>query len=105
MSLSPLDNRLHQGLLGDPVIATLLGEEAELAAMIREEAALARVEMRLGIIPQEAGAALVNGLAKATLRPEDLASGIARDGVIAPALSPPCVRNCRKRRESGSIGA
>lgn len=86
MSLSPLDNRLHQGLLGDSVIATLLGEEAELAAMIRVESALACVEMRLGIIPREAGEALVSGLAAAMIRPEDLAAGIARDGVIAPAF-------------------
>ncbi|MCA3648553.1 MAG: 3-carboxy-cis,cis-muconate cycloisomerase [Methylobacterium sp.] len=86
MSLSPLDNRLHQGLLGDPVIAALLGEEAELAAMIRVESALATVQMRLGIIPQEAGGALVKGLGGVTVRPEDLAGGIARDGVIAPAF-------------------
>ncbi len=86
MSLSPLDNRLHQGLLGDPVIATLLGEEAEIAAMIRVETALARVQMRLGLIPREAGEALVKGLSVAVIRPEDLSGGIARDGVIAPAF-------------------
>ncbi len=86
MSLSPLDNRLHQGLLGDAVIATLLGEEAEIAAMIRAETALAKVQMRLGIIPREAGETLVNGLSFAVIRPEDLASVIARDGVIAPAF-------------------
>lgn len=86
MSLSPLDNRLHQGLLGDPVIVALLGEEAELAAMIRVESALARVEMRLGIIPRAAGEALVEALARAVLDPAELAAGIARDGLIPPAF-------------------
>lgn len=100
MSFSPLDNRLHQGLLGDPVVAALLGEEAELAAMIRVEAALATVQMRLGIIPQEAGEALVKGLAAATVRPEDLAKGVARDGVIAPALV--SVLRAQLPKEAGS---
>jgi 3-carboxy-cis,cis-muconate cycloisomerase len=86
MSLSPLDSALYRGLLGDPEIAVLLSDEAEIAAMIRAESALARVQTRLGIIPADAGALLSRHLDQITIKPEQLAAGVARDGVVAPAL-------------------
>ncbi|CAN1569876.1 PurB Adenylosuccinate lyase [Rhabdaerophilaceae bacterium] len=86
MSISPLDNRLHVGLLGDAELTALLSEDAEIGAMLRVERALALVQMRLGIVPPEAGEALVKALETATIQPGDLAKGMARDGVVAPAL-------------------
>ena len=86
MSISPLDNRLHAGLLGDPAVAELLGEVAEIAAMIGVERALAETQTRLGIIPAEQGRALAAALSQAKVEPETLSAGLARDGVAAPAL-------------------
>lgn len=86
MSVSPLDSMLYRGLLGDPEIAALLSDEAEIAAMIRAERALAIVQARLGIIPAGAGQLLAEHLNKIGIAPETLAAGVAKDGVIAPAL-------------------
>jgi 3-carboxy-cis,cis-muconate cycloisomerase len=86
VSASPLDSTLYRGLLGDAEIGALLSDEAEIAAMIRAERALARVQARLGIIPAEAGATLSKHLDQLTIGPEKLSAGVARDGVIAPVL-------------------
>lgn len=86
MSVSPLDSALYRGLLGDPAISALLSDEAEIAAMIEAERALAIVQARLGIIPAEAGRALAEQLGDIRIAPETLATGVAKDGVIAPAL-------------------
>lgn len=86
MSVSPLDSSLHTGLLGDSELAGLFSDEAEIAAMIAVERALARVEGRLGVIPADAAATLDERLATARVEPAALASGMARDGVAAPAL-------------------
>jgi 3-carboxy-cis,cis-muconate cycloisomerase len=86
MSASPLDSVLFSGLLGDPEIAALLSAEAEIAAMIQAESALATVQARLGIIPAQAGREMSAHLAKIRIAPEKLTAGVARDGVIAPAL-------------------
>lgn len=86
MSASPLDSVLFGGLLGDPEIAALLSDEAEITAIIRAESALATVQARLGIIPAQAGRDLSARLAEIQIAPEKLAAGVAKDGVIAPAL-------------------
>ncbi len=86
MSISPLDSALYRGLLGDPEVSALLSDEAEIAAMIRAESALARVQARLGVIPAEAGALLSRHLDQISIAPAKLAAGVARDGVVAPAL-------------------
>jgi 3-carboxy-cis,cis-muconate cycloisomerase len=74
------------GLLGDAEVAALLGPEAELAAMLRFEAALAAAEARHGVIPDEAAAAIADGIAG--FRPDvaALARGTARDGVVVSEL-------------------
>jgi 3-carboxy-cis,cis-muconate cycloisomerase len=86
MSASPLDSVLFGGLLGDPEMAALLSAEAEIAAMIQAEGALATVQARLGIIPAQAGREMSAHLARIRIAPEQLSAGVARDGVIAPAL-------------------
>lgn len=86
MAAFTLDSALYNGLLGDAETARLLSDGAEIAAMIRVEKALAAVETRLGVIPAEAGAALVGALDRVVVDPGDLAEGLKRDGVILPAL-------------------
>jgi 3-carboxy-cis,cis-muconate cycloisomerase len=84
--ISPFDHPFLSGLLGDEEMAKLLGVEAELAAMLRFEAALADADAELGIIPAAAAEAIARTLA--AFRPDmaALKAGTARDGVVVPDL-------------------
>ena len=77
---------LYSRLLGDAEMAALMGDEAAIAAMLRAEAALARAQAKLGIIPQDAAAAILR--AADTLRPDPaaLAPGVARAGIAAQPI-------------------
>lgn len=86
MTIYAADSALHAGLLGDSEIAALLAPEAEIAGMIHAEAALARVQSRLGVIPRETGNRLAEALENLALPPAELAAGMRKDGVAAPAL-------------------
>lgn len=77
---------LHAGLWADAEAGAVFGDGPEIAAMIRVEAALARVQGRLGVIPADAAEVLVAYLARATVAPEALAAATARDGVPVPGL-------------------
>ena len=84
--IGAFDHPFLSGLLGDEEMAKLLGVEAELAAMLRFEAALAEAEAELGIIPAAAAEAIAGTLA--AFRPDmaALKAGTARDGVVVPDL-------------------
>ncbi len=76
----------HARLLGDAEITEMLGEEADIAAMLAFEAALARVEAPQGLIDAsyvDAIGSVVGGF-----RPdrERLAEAVLRDGVPVPDL-------------------
>lgn len=86
MAAITLGSRLYAGLLGDEEVERLFDDAAEIAAMIRVEKALAIVQGRLGLIPEAAADALVAGLDTVFIDPTDLAAGMARDGIGAPAL-------------------
>lgn len=74
---------LYSRLLGDGEMAALMGDDAAISAMLRAEAALARAQGKLGIIPKPAAAAIAK--AAETLRPDPaaLAPGVARAGIAA----------------------
>lgn len=85
---------LMDGLFGDDEIASIVGDEAMLAAMLRVEAALARVEGRLGLIPEasatriaETAEALVPDLA--TIRSDAASAGIPSQALVK-ALKSAC---------------
>jgi 3-carboxy-cis,cis-muconate cycloisomerase len=77
---------LLQDELADPAIDAWLGDAALIAAMVEVEAALARVQGRLGLIPQAAAVAI--GQAAAGFAPDlaGLRRGMAGAGVPVPAL-------------------
>lgn len=85
-ALSAFDHPWLAPLLGDAEVATLLGAEADLRAMLAFEVALARAEAEEGVIPQEAAAAIADAVA--TFAPDGaaLAAAVARDGVVIPEL-------------------
>lgn len=86
MAVTPFDSRILGPLFADPEIAALFTDEAELAALIDVERALARVEGRLGVIPAEAAAEIDRRLAGATVDPASLAAGTRSAGVALPGL-------------------
>jgi 3-carboxy-cis,cis-muconate cycloisomerase len=96
MAVSAFDHPLLSGLFGDEEVETLLGFDAELAAMLRFEMALAEAEAETGVIPAEAASAIADALAGFKPDMTALRNGVARDGVVVPEL----VRQMR-----GRIGA
>lgn len=86
MSACLFGSPLHGELYGDPEIAGHFTAEAEIAAILRFEGALALAEARLGIIPEKAGPAIDGALLDVAIAPESLAAATARAGVPVPAL-------------------
>lgn len=77
---------LLQHLVGDAEVEALFTDDAEIAAILKFEAALAGAEADAGLIPEAAAAAVVTAIAGFKPDMTDLARGIARDGVVVPAL-------------------
>ena len=86
MAVSGFDSRWLGAHIGDANSAALFSDEAELSAMVRVEAALARVQGRLGLIPAEAAEAISRSLAMVSIDPAALAEGTAGSGIPVPAL-------------------
>lgn len=86
MSTAVADHALLGELFGDAALARHLDAAAEIAAMIRFEAALAEMQGRLGIVPEAAGRSIAATLAETTVAPETLAPGTRAAGVPVPAL-------------------
>lgn len=86
MTVSPFDHPYLSGLLGDAETAVQFSVQAEIAAMLAFERALAEAEADEGVIGAEA--ALAIGAALASFEPDmpSLAAGVARDGVVVPEL-------------------
>jgi 3-carboxy-cis,cis-muconate cycloisomerase len=77
---------LISSLFGDEEVGALLGLEAELAAMLRFEMALAEAEAEAGVIPAKAASAIADALAGFKPDMAALRNGVARDGVMVPEL-------------------
>jgi 3-carboxy-cis,cis-muconate cycloisomerase len=77
---------LLAALMGDQEIEALLADAAQVAAMVKFELALAQAEAEAGLISAEAAAAIASGLEGFEPDWGDLAIGMARDGVVVPAL-------------------
>jgi len=77
---------LLQALVGDEEVGALFSNEAELAAMLRVEAALAEAQAGAGLISHEAARRIAEICR--SFQPDwgKLASGLAQDGVIVPEL-------------------
>lgn len=84
MALSPFDHPVLSGLLGDEEAATHLGWDAEIAAMIAFEVALAEAEAEAGLISADAGGTIASRLASFRPDMERLRTGNLRDGVMVP---------------------
>ena len=93
MAVSAFDHPLLSGLFGDSEVEAHLGFNAELAAMLRFEIALAEAEAEAGVVPRGAENAIADALADFKPDMAALRNGVARDGVVVPEL----VRQIRER--------
>jgi len=86
MTVSPFDHPLLSALLGDEEASRLFSVEAEIAAALAFERALAEAEAESGIIAGDAAAAIAAALG--SFRPDTalLRTAVARDGVMVPEL-------------------
>lgn len=86
MAVSPLDSALLGPLFGDAEAAAHFSDDAEIAAMVVVERALARAQGATGVIPPEAAAAIDAGLDGFAPDRSALAAGAVSAGVPVPAL-------------------
>lgn len=86
MAISAFEHPLLAGLLGDPEIADQFSVEAEIAAMLRFETALAETEAACGIVPAAAAEVILKTLKGFTPDTDALGAASARDGLIVPEL-------------------
>lgn len=86
MSVAPFDHPFLSLLLGDAEIAALFAAEADLAAQLAFERALAEAEAEAGVIPAEAAAAIGRAIDGFAIDPASFADAVRRDGVVVPDL-------------------
>jgi 3-carboxy-cis,cis-muconate cycloisomerase len=86
MTVSLFDSELYGDLFSDREIVALLDDRARLRAMLEVEAALARVQGRLGVIPAAAATRIAEVAESLELDPAAPAPGTASAGVPVPAL-------------------
>lgn len=89
MSFAPADSPLYASLFRDPRLEETFSDAGALRRMVHVLVALARVEGRLGVIPDAAAASIAEGLEDfdpGRLDLERLAERIGRDGVPVAGL-------------------
>jgi len=80
MPFSPSDSLLFAPLFSDPALAAIFSDEEFVRRMLEVEAALARVEGELGVIPAEAGRRISASVPGLTINLERLRAGVETDG-------------------------
>jgi 3-carboxy-cis,cis-muconate cycloisomerase len=87
MTVNPADSAIYGALFGSDAMRALFSDERRLQAMLDVEAALARVEARLGLIPKAAAAAIAGAAKAANISLADIAKGTRLIGVPAAAVA------------------
>jgi 3-carboxy-cis,cis-muconate cycloisomerase len=80
MAVNPADSAVFGTLYGSDVMRAVFDEAAFFRRMLDVEAALARVQGRLGLIPAEAAAAISEAAGTVALDPAELAASVRRVG-------------------------
>ena len=86
MTVSPFDHPLLSGLLGDEAAARQFSADADIAAMVAFETALAEAEAEEGVIPEAAASAIVAAARSFSPNMDALRRATAKDGVVVPDL-------------------
>lgn len=75
------DSAIYGDLFSDPEIAEHFSDAVQIRAMLEVEAALARVQARMDMIPADAAVAIVRAARDLVIEPADLAEPTYRSGV------------------------
>ena len=86
MTVNPADSAILGGLFGSDAMRRLFSDETRLQRMLDVEAALARVEARLGIVPREAADAITRAAKVGNLSFEELGASTRTVGYPVVAL-------------------
>jgi 3-carboxy-cis,cis-muconate cycloisomerase len=86
MSFTLQQSQLLSPLLGDDEIAALFSVEADIAAMLEFEGALAVAQAKLGFISVKAATEISTAMRSFTVDQVEMKEGVARDGMTVPAL-------------------
>jgi 3-carboxy-cis,cis-muconate cycloisomerase len=86
MSVHPADSEIFGALWSTAEMRALFCDATHLQLMLDVEAALARAEARLGLIPPQAAEAIARAARVENLRVERIAEGTREAGVPVPAL-------------------
>jgi 3-carboxy-cis,cis-muconate cycloisomerase len=86
MAISLAEGAMFKGLFGDAELGVLFSDGAEVRAMLLVEGALAAAQGRLGAIPADSAKIIQRMTREIAIDPGALAAGVARDGVVVPAL-------------------
>src|ERR1700730_16192636 len=81
MSVNPVDSPIFGALWGTAEMRALFSDATRLQLMLDVEAAPARAQARLGLVPQQAAEAITKAARVENLRTERIAEGVRRDGV------------------------
>ncbi|EIM29767.1 3-carboxy-cis,cis-muconate cycloisomerase [Microvirga lotononidis] len=79
-----LPHPILQALIGDAEVGAYFSNEADLAAMLRVESALAEAEAKVGLIDGETARRIAESCRAFQADWSGLSEGLARDGVIVP---------------------
>jgi 3-carboxy-cis,cis-muconate cycloisomerase len=86
MSFTLQQSQLLIPLLGDEAIIALFSVDADVAAMLEFEVALATAQANLGFISAGAASEISTRIPSFIVDPAKLSAGVARDGMSVPAL-------------------
>lgn len=84
MTVSAFDSKLFGNLFSDPETISLFDDAAQIRGYLQTEAALARAQSALGIIPKEAADKICAVTDSISIDPADLAAGTQNTGVPIP---------------------
>ena len=86
MATTAFESAIYRQLMSDAETGARFTDRAEINGWLRAEAALAKAQGALGLIPAASAAAIEKTCAEIALEPASLADGTARDGIPIPAF-------------------
>ncbi|XUY29382.1 3-carboxy-cis,cis-muconate cycloisomerase [Agrobacterium sp. rho-8.1] len=84
MSLSPFEHPFLGGLFGDEETSALFSAEADVAAMLQFEVALAKAQAACDVISNDDAVRIADALNTIVIDYPSLREGVAKDGVVIP---------------------
>lgn len=86
MAQSLLDSAIYGAQFGDAELSEIFSDSSDARRMVQFESSLAKVQGRLGVIPEDAALGIAQGLESFVPDLETLAQGVQSSGVPVPAL-------------------